>query len=313
MACPPAKSTTWSRLSARRQGSPRAKSAASAASSTSRLQAFRDRPLDSCRVPVCVLGRHLRQSPQCWPDRGSRAVIVATGRHSQRRPVKSSASRSATPKTAQFWIAFLRGAAAPVASPAPSLVISDAHLGLREAISSVMLGATWQRCKVHLARNVLAKVPEGLGGHGRRRDAHHLRATPTPATSSNSSTRSSPCSPASSPTPPPCSPRPATDVLAFCRLPRSALAEDLVHQPARTRQRARSNAAPDVVGIFPNDTAVLRLVQRRRRRNPRRMARHPPLPRRCLHGRTTYRHRRQTRRCSTGQTTPNHLAFNKTR
>ena len=40
------------------------------------------------------------------------------------------------------------------------LVISDAHSGLKEAIGSVMLGAAWQRCRVHFMRNALAKVPK---------------------------------------------------------------------------------------------------------------------------------------------------------
>jgi putative transposase len=41
------------------------------------------------------------------------------------------------------------------------LVISDAHEGLRGAISAVMIGAGWQRCRVHFMRNVLARVPKG--------------------------------------------------------------------------------------------------------------------------------------------------------
>ena len=40
-------------------------------------------------------------------------------------------------------------------------MISDAHEGLRQAIDKVMLGAAWQRCRVHFLRNVLAKVPKG--------------------------------------------------------------------------------------------------------------------------------------------------------
>jgi transposase-like protein len=41
------------------------------------------------------------------------------------------------------------------------LVISDAHTGLKAAIGSVLLGAAWQRCRVHFLRNVLAQVPKG--------------------------------------------------------------------------------------------------------------------------------------------------------
>jgi putative transposase len=41
------------------------------------------------------------------------------------------------------------------------LVISDHHRGLMNAIDAVMVGASWQRCRVHFMRNVLAKVPKG--------------------------------------------------------------------------------------------------------------------------------------------------------
>jgi putative transposase len=41
------------------------------------------------------------------------------------------------------------------------LVISDAHTGLKQAIGAVMAGAGWQRCRVHFLRNVLARVPRG--------------------------------------------------------------------------------------------------------------------------------------------------------
>jgi putative transposase len=40
------------------------------------------------------------------------------------------------------------------------LVISDAHAGLVKAIQTVFLGASWQRCKVHFMRNMLAPVPK---------------------------------------------------------------------------------------------------------------------------------------------------------
>ena len=40
------------------------------------------------------------------------------------------------------------------------MVISDAHQGLRRAISEVFLGASWQRCRVHFLRNLLSLVPK---------------------------------------------------------------------------------------------------------------------------------------------------------
>ncbi|MFT8890151.1 MAG: IS256 family transposase [Ethanoligenens sp.] len=41
----------------------------------------------------------------------------------------------------------------------PSLVISDAHSGLIAAIQKNFPGASWQRCKVHFMRNILARIP----------------------------------------------------------------------------------------------------------------------------------------------------------
>ena len=59
-----------------------------------------------------------------------------------------------------FWTSFLRSLKAR-GLHGVSLVISDAHEGLKTAISSVLLGASWQRCKVHFLRNVLAQIPKG--------------------------------------------------------------------------------------------------------------------------------------------------------
>jgi transposase-like protein len=41
----------------------------------------------------------------------------------------------------------------------PSLVVSDAHKGLVAAIRTSFVGASWQRCKVHFMRNILAHIP----------------------------------------------------------------------------------------------------------------------------------------------------------
>ncbi len=59
-----------------------------------------------------------------------------------------------------FWVAFLRGLVAHGLREV-QLVISDAHQGLKEAIEKVLAGAAWQRCRVHFMRNVLAHVPKG--------------------------------------------------------------------------------------------------------------------------------------------------------
>ena len=39
--------------------------------------------------------------------------------------------------------------------------MSDTHSGLKKAIGTVFQGSSWQRCRVHFMRNVLAIVPKG--------------------------------------------------------------------------------------------------------------------------------------------------------
>ncbi len=43
------------------------------------------------------------------------------------------------------------------------LVISDTHPGLVDAIASTLPGSSWQRCRTHFLRNLLAKVPKSAG------------------------------------------------------------------------------------------------------------------------------------------------------
>ena len=59
-----------------------------------------------------------------------------------------------------FWTAFLRSLVKRGLTGG-RLVVSDAHEGLKQAISTVLHGAAWQRCRVHFMRNLLATVPQG--------------------------------------------------------------------------------------------------------------------------------------------------------
>jgi len=58
-----------------------------------------------------------------------------------------------------FWTAFLRRLRERGLSGV-QLVISDAHAGLKKAIARCCQGSSWQRCRVHFARNLLVKVPK---------------------------------------------------------------------------------------------------------------------------------------------------------
>ena len=89
----------------------------------------------------------------------SRAVVIATG-------VTTDGGREVLgldvgdSEDGAFWTAFLRSLKARGLTGV-QLVISDAHTGLKAAITAVMVGASWQRCRVHFLRNVLARVPKG--------------------------------------------------------------------------------------------------------------------------------------------------------
>src|SRR5450756_277829 len=88
----------------------------------------------------------------------SQAVVIAIG-------VRSTGEREVLgldvgpSEDGAFWTAFLRGLLARKLSGV-KLVVSDAHEGLKAAISAVMAGAAWQRCRVHFMRNALALVPK---------------------------------------------------------------------------------------------------------------------------------------------------------
>ncbi len=89
----------------------------------------------------------------------SQAVVIATGVAADGyREVLGFAVGDS--EDGAFWTAFLRSLKARGLA-GTQLVISDAHTGLKAAIGAVLLGASWQRCRVHFMRNVLARVPKG--------------------------------------------------------------------------------------------------------------------------------------------------------
>ena len=92
----------------------------------------------------------------------SQAVVVAVGVSADgRREILGTATGVSEHET--FWTEFLRGLrdrGLMVGPAGVQLVITDAHRGLRAAIDTVLVGAAWQRCRVHFIRNALARVPK---------------------------------------------------------------------------------------------------------------------------------------------------------
>jgi putative transposase len=89
----------------------------------------------------------------------SQAVVIATGvtADGHREVLGIDVGDS---ETEDFWSEFLRSLRER-GLHGVQLVISDAHRGLVNAIGAVCAGAAWQRCRVHFMRNALAKVSKG--------------------------------------------------------------------------------------------------------------------------------------------------------
>lgn len=91
----------------------------------------------------------------------SQAIVIAVGITADGRREVLGAEVGDT-ESQPFWTAFLRSLKARGLSGV-KLVISDAHTGLVNAVTTTMQGAAWQRCRVHFMRNVLAAVPKAAG------------------------------------------------------------------------------------------------------------------------------------------------------
>jgi putative transposase len=125
-----------------------------------RVGAFRNRTLGHSTFPYVYLdATYVNVRDDALGQVVSRAVVVATGITAQgNREVLGVDIGDSEDET--FWTHFLRSLKTRGLSGV-RLVISDAHAGLKAAIRKIMLGASWQRCRVHYVRNLLAVVPKG--------------------------------------------------------------------------------------------------------------------------------------------------------
>jgi putative transposase len=186
----------------------------------------------------------------------SQAVVVATGVAADgRREVLGFDVGDS--EDGAFWTAFLRGLKTR-GLHGVQLVISDAHAGLKAAIEAVLLGAAWQRCRVHFLRNVLAQVPKGhaemvaaaIRTIFAQPDAAHVREQldtiagmlgrqlPKVETMLRDA---------------------ASDITAFADFPVSHWKKVWSTNPLE-RVNKEIKRRTDVVGVFPNPAALLRLA-----------------------------------------------------
>ena len=219
------------------------------------LEAFRTRRLDHVEFPY-VFADATYVKARVNGRVVSRAVVVATGvtNNGDREVLGVEVGDS---EDGAFWTAFLRGMRARGLSGV-LLVISDHHLGLKAAIASVFIGSTWQRCRVHFMRNVLSRVPKASGdmvmaairtvfaqpdaGHVHRQldEVVAMLEGQFPDVSTMLVDA-------------------ADDLLAFTGFPQAHWRKIWSTNPLE-RLNGEIKRRTNVVGIFPNDASVARLI-----------------------------------------------------
>jgi transposase-like protein len=218
-----------------------------------RVQEFLQRPLEGDWPYLWLDATYLRVR-QAGRIVSVAAIIAVAVNSDGRREVLGLALGAS--EAEPFWTDFLRSLTRR-GLRGVKLVVSDAHEGLKAAIGKV-LNASWQRCRVHFLRNALAHVPKG-----QRRVVAALIGTIFAQDSAEAAQQQW---------------RIVTDQLR-CRFPKLAALLDSAEPdvlayfafPREHRLKLHSTnplerlngevkRRADVVGIFPNEAAIVRLI-----------------------------------------------------
>ena len=213
------------------------------------------------------LGRPIEgEWPYLWVDatylkvrRGGRivsvAVIIAVGVNADgRREVLGM--EIGTSEAEPIWTEFLRTLTRR-GLRGVKLVISDAHEGLKAAVSKVLC-ATWQRCRVHFMRNVMAHA----GKSGRRVVSAFIATAFAQETPEAAQAQWRAVADQLRPKVPKLAAlldEAEPDVLAYMTFPKEHRTKLHSTNPIE-RLNGEIKRRTDVVGIFPNDEAIIRLV-----------------------------------------------------
>jgi putative transposase len=220
-----------------------------------RAGAFRNRPLEGAYPYLWLDARIERVRDTDAHTVRHKALLVAYGVHeSGRREVIGIAVGEV--ESEATWREFLRSLVARGLAGV-QLVVSDAHQGLKAAIASV-LGAQWQRCAVHFVRDMLGHVP---------RQSHPLvRGALKQVFAALDREQAGQVAEGVIGQLQSVAPKVARlledaeeDLLAYMRFPREHWPKIRSTNPLERVNREIARRS-DVVGIYPNDEALLRLA-----------------------------------------------------
>jgi transposase-like protein len=218
-----------------------------------KVKAFLDRPIEG-------------EWPYLWIDatyvkvrRDGRivsvAVIVAIGVNNDGRREVLGMEIGAS-EAEPFWTAFLRKLTRR-GLRGVKLVVSDAHEGIKVAVSKV-LSSTWQRCRVHFMRNVLAHA----GRQGRRLASAFIATAFAQDDAEQAKLQWRRVADQLRPKVPKLAvlmDEAESDVLAYMTFPKDHRPKIHSTNPLE-RLNGEIKRRTDVVGIFPNEDAITRLV-----------------------------------------------------
>ena len=222
-----------------------------------RVEAFRGRTLGHVAFPYVYLdATYINVRDDALGQVVSRAVVIATGitANGDREILGVDIGDS---EDETFWTRFLRSLK-DRGLGGVRLVISDAHAGLKASIRKCFTGASWQRCRVHYVRNLLAVVPKAH----QEMVAAAFRSIFALTTAKDVGARWDEVADTLEPRFPKAaaSMRTArTDVLAFAPFPRSHWRKIWSNNPLE-RLNKEVKRRSNVVGISPNDRAAIRLI-----------------------------------------------------